>query len=225
MNRPLRGKSAVRFSAVVALALILAALLPGCSGFSIQFDVGESVVVATSAATETPMPTATPAPPPADTPALPPTEPAATATPSGSSGSIAKPEATAAPASTATLAAESGNISGKLSYPSEFIPPLRIVAFAVGSDTWYAVDAEANQREYLLGGLPPGTYHVVAYLRDSPQTGLAGGYSQMVPCGLSADCTDHSLVDVEVRAGETTTGIDPGDWYAPEGAFPPDPAG
>ncbi|MGQ9553761.1 MAG: hypothetical protein ACUVWR_06595 [Anaerolineae bacterium] len=42
---------------------------------------------------------------------------------------------------------------------------------------------------------------------------------------MSVDCADHSLIGVEVRAGETTTGIDPGDWYAPEGAFPPDPAG
>ena len=53
---------------------------------------------------------------------------------------------------------------------------------------------------------------------------LAGGYSFAVLCGLTVDCTDHMLVDVFLEAGITATGIDPGDWYAPPDAFPPNPA-
>ena len=45
-----------------------------------------------------------------------------------------------------------------------------------------------------------------------------------VPCGLSVECGDHSLLAVEVQSGQTTADVNPADWYAPEGAFPPDPA-
>jgi hypothetical protein len=42
----------------------------------------------------------------------------------------------------------------------------------------------------------------------------------MVPCGLSAGCLAPSFIDLTVIAGTTTTGIDPGDWYADPGTFP-----
>ncbi len=45
----------------------------------------------------------------------------------------------------------------------------------------------------------------------------------MVPCGLKAGCEDHSLIPVEVTAGNMATGVDPVDWYAPAGTFPPRP--
>lgn len=125
----------------------------------------------------------------------------------------------------ATPSESKGSISGKLSYPSEAIPPLRIVAFRVGGEGWYSVEYPMNTFEYTLEDLPAGTYHVVAYvLPSSTFAELAGGYSQAVVCGLSVECTDHSLVDVVVNADEDTPNINPGDWYAPEGTFPPDPA-
>ncbi len=116
-------------------------------------------------------------------------------------------------------AALSGSIAGKLSYPSSFIPSLAVVAYVAGgspTDYYYVLTAE-NQGTYQLDDLPPGNYYVVAYVIGG---GFAGGYSQMVPCGLSAECTDHSLIPVPVTAGQVTTSIDPGDWYAPEDAFP-----
>ena len=123
------------------------------------------------------------------------------------------PPATVAPIAT-------GSISGNLSYPSEFIPPLRVVAFNADTQEYIFVDTQQDQGTYQIDNLPPGTYHVVAYF---PQLSLGGGYSQAVPCGLSVDCPDHSLIDVEVKPGEVTAGINPGDWYAPEGTFPPMP--
>ena len=48
--------------------------------------------------------------------------------------------------------------------------------------------------------------------------------SQAVPCGLSVTCTDHSLITVSVTAGATLTGIDPNDYYAPDGTYPPMPS-
>ncbi len=121
---------------------------------------------------------------------------------------------------TATSSIATGSIAGDLAYPSSFIPAQRIVAFQVGSPSYYYVETMTGQGHYQLDGLPPGTYHVVAYVVPG---GLAGGYSQMVPCGLNVSCTDHTLIDVTVVSGQVTTGVDPKDFYAQPGAFPPDP--
>ncbi|MFC1878873.1 carboxypeptidase-like regulatory domain-containing protein [Chloroflexota bacterium] len=114
-----------------------------------------------------------------------------------------------------------GSISGSLSYPSEMIPPLQVVAFNIQSGQYYYIITVTNQSYYTIDNLPPGVYHIVAYVLDS---NFGGGYTFSVPCGLSVDCADHSLIDVQVNPGEETTGIDPGDWYAPDGFFPQKPA-
>ncbi len=124
-----------------------------------------------------------------------------------------------------------GSISGRLSYPSEFIPPLRVVAFRVENGSWtqqYAyVDTLLNAGAYQIDGLEPGYYWITAYTipnDNGAPSGLAGGYTQAVLCGLSVDCTDHSLIAVEVKPGKVTEDIDPGDWYAAEGSFLTNPA-
>lgn len=124
------------------------------------------------------------------------------------------------PTFTITPTLEPGSISGRLSYPSDFIPPQRVVAFEVGGYNYRFVDTVQNQNVYHITGLRPGVYHVVAYVMDGD---LAGGYTQAVPCGLAVGCNDHSLIEVTVEAGMDTPNINPGDWYAPEEAFPPMP--
>lgn len=118
---------------------------------------------------------------------------------------------------------DTGTITGKLSYPAETIPPLRVVAFNIDTGEYFSTDVSDNP-EYTLDAVPGGKYHVVAYL-VKPNGGqvLSGGYSQAVPCGLAVSCTDHSLITFEVKAGETVQNINPGDWYAGKDAFPPDP--
>ncbi len=117
-----------------------------------------------------------------------------------------------------------GTITGTLSYPASALPAMRVFAFD-GEGGYNSVDTAPGQGTYELE-VPPGTYTVVAYSLggDGFPSGLAGGYTQMVPCGLSVDCTDHTLIPVMVAAGATVTGIDPGDWYADASAFPPMPA-
>jgi hypothetical protein len=133
------------------------------------------------------------------------------------------------PTPTRGTTSETGTIQGSLSYPSETLPAQHVVAFQEGSDAWFDTTTAPGQSTYALSGLPPGTYHVVAYLAEaaSPEESLSlsGAYTQAVPCGLTAACSDHSLVPVTVRGGETVTGVDPTDWYAPPEvrSWPADP--
>ncbi|MBL8088773.1 MAG: hypothetical protein JNJ43_00485 [Anaerolineales bacterium] len=114
----------------------------------------------------------------------------------------------------------SGSIAGNLSYPSNFIPAQTIVAFDVNSQSYYYVMTAENQSTYQIDNLPPGNYYVVTYLQDGS---LSAGYSQAVLCGLSAECTNHSLVPVQVTSGNVTNNINPQDWYAPPNSFPASP--
>lgn len=134
------------------------------------------------------------------------------------------PEPTKGKAFPTMIKPASGSITGKISYPSEVIPPERVVAVNIVTQEMFSTDV-INQGIYVLTNLPVGTYHVVAYLQDPSQTASShsGGYSQAVLCGLTVNCTDHSLLDVEVKDDVTSTDVNPGDWNAPEGTFPPDP--
>ncbi|MFN8401730.1 MAG: carboxypeptidase-like regulatory domain-containing protein [Anaerolineales bacterium] len=113
-----------------------------------------------------------------------------------------------------------GSITGKLSYPSSFIPSMTVVALNAKTADYYYVITNENAGTYQIDNLPPGSYYVVAY--PGNDSSYPGGYSQAVPCGLDASCSDHSLIPVDVN-GQLVTGIDPGDFYAPPGTFPASP--
>ncbi|MGA2820220.1 MAG: hypothetical protein ABSF61_06135 [Anaerolineales bacterium] len=151
-----------------------------------------------------------------------PVSPTPTRTPAPSSTGVALPEVTITP-----VVVGQGSISGHLSYPSEAIPAERVVAFSTGSPAYFFVDTAANSATYKIPNLPAGTYHVVAYVAPSAPAGfpigLAAGYSQAVLCGLVYGCNDHSLLAVVVSTGSDTPQINPQDWYAPAGSFPPMP--
>jgi hypothetical protein len=118
-----------------------------------------------------------------------------------------------------------GSISGRLSYPADALPALRVAAFEVKTGEVSYTDLPAGKQTYSFE-LPVGTYHVVAYVLPTKgfPTGFAGGYTQAVPCGLALECANHNLIPVSVVEAQTTENIDPVDWYAPEGSFPPMPS-
>jgi hypothetical protein len=127
---------------------------------------------------------------------------------------------TIAAAMTESAVPDNGTIRGHLSYPSEFLPAQRVVAFDAATMAKVAEVSTVEGQNTFEMTVPAGDYYVVAYTLDGK---LSAGYSQAVPCGLSADCTDHSLITVRVDAGAVVENIDPQDWYAPADAFPPMP--
>lgn len=194
----------------VAASLVLALTLGAC---------------ATSAVSSaTPTPTASPA----------------TSTPTA-------PPATTAPSTPAPAIA--GVITGRVLYPAGMIPAVTVYAinvadqarsFFVQRPRFAEGQGPDDRATYSITGVAPGTYYVVAWRDSDPtSTNQPGLYSQFVvrcvqpsmagvsplppECGNSVT-GDHSLVPVTVRAGETVTRIEVGDWGYGQASYPPRPA-
>lgn len=107
-----------------------------------------------------------------------------------------------------------GTVTGKLSYPSDYLPEdLTVCAREVDSKKTYCGTEAGMERSgstYSLR-LPPGGYHVWAKTKD--MAGTKAYYSESVVCGLDVECKSHKPVTVQLAAGATRKGIDPGDWY------------
>jgi hypothetical protein len=122
---------------------------------------------------------------------------------------------------TAVPGLATARVSGMMSYPASGIPPSIIVcAENVTSKAVYCTPDRINDFARFQTGvgyelkLQPGAYHVFS----SATTALPpwrAYYSQFVTCGLdSRRCADHTPIVVDLQAGVTLNGIDPGDWYA-----------
>lgn len=113
-----------------------------------------------------------------------------------------------------------GSIAGNLGYPSEFIPAMTVVATNLETKRNYYTNTQSNTPKYQIDHLPPGSYQVIAYVQGDD---FGGGYTQFVICGLKVECSDHSLIAVQVTAGNVTGDVNPVDFYVPDGTFPPNP--
>ena len=107
-----------------------------------------------------------------------------------------------------------GSISGTLSYPSEGIPPLVIVAYDVNSADYYFVLTQQNQGTYTID-VP--CREPIMYMLTFRVMITAGPTTRLVLCGLSVECTDDTMIDVFVANNQDVAGIDPGDWYSSPG--------
>lgn len=107
-----------------------------------------------------------------------------------------------------------GFIEGKLIYPSDGLPAdLQVCANNLDMGTTSCTSRHIRSPAgwgYRLG-VPAGLYHVFASTRQMP--GYRAYYSDFVLCGMNVSCTSHAPIEVEVRPGEATGNIDPGDWY------------
>jgi hypothetical protein len=116
-----------------------------------------------------------------------------------------------------------GVITGALSYPTDTgLPNMIVCAEAADSKSLHCTDKRITNRRtrkvtYKLT-LPAGSYYVFAILVNGEEPGEAfegykAYYSEFVICGLSVNCPSHEPFKITLRAGQTLTGIDPGDWY------------
>jgi hypothetical protein len=122
-----------------------------------------------------------------------------------------------------------GTIAGAVRYPSEFLPAQFVYAIDVKDSTHFyrvATPQSASQVWYRLSDVAAGTYVIVAYTtQTAPGTsGFSGAFTRYVVCGMTPPCPqDHTLVQVGVGPTDYLLGIDPADWYAPAGTYPPRP--
>jgi hypothetical protein len=111
-----------------------------------------------------------------------------------------------------------GWIEGSLSYPSEQLPTdLQVCAKNTGTNNEICTAERITDSKYTYGfgyklEVAPGIYQVYAVTQASGDP-LKAYFTEFVSCGSTADCVDHTVIDVQVDGGETMEGVDPGDWY------------
>jgi hypothetical protein len=115
---------------------------------------------------------------------------------------------------------ERGNasISGKIAYPSEVTPPMRICAVRSNARP-ICRDSAAGSTHYRFRQLPAGDYQIVAKLSEGDMR--VGGHMQQVQC-IRAPCPAQ-LQTISLAAGADVTGIDLNEFYPAREDFPPIP--
>ena len=118
--------------------------------------------------------------------------------------------------------ADVARLSGRVSYPSEELPAMRVCALATEDlGLGYCVETAVNAPHYELR-VPPGTWIVMAWPQGTGTAGEPGLISQASEClatnGLN--CDDHGFFEITVGAGEVREGLDVNDWYYPPEAPP-----
>jgi hypothetical protein len=113
-----------------------------------------------------------------------------------------------------------GVVQGKLCFPSEYVPAMNVYLKSAGSDKVYKLVSKENQQAFTFKKITEGNYVAFAYTLEATSLDLnnkksktSGGFTQFVPCGLSVDCKDHTLINFKVNRGKTTDGISICDWY------------
>lgn len=192
----------------ILVAVLAAALI---AGFGLR-DRNPQVATSPTPATSTPVP--------------------ATTAPASAS---AAPTALPSPAPTAQTGA---TITGRISYPSDFIPPVTVYAWEPNQRIWSSVEFPGfgnpprptaqpgtEPGTYTLTGVAPGTYVVVAYRNDGqkPDPGLHTREAECLRRTPRGPCPDQTTVLVTVSAGQTAREIDIVSWYPGSGLMPPPP--
>lgn len=114
-------------------------------------------------------------------------------------------------ASSPTATSSLATIQGTICYPSERAPAMILYFYNTVTSQQLKFNILENQSSYSVQ-LPPGMYYAWS---NAPQYRIGGMYSKYVLCGMGENCTDHSPLLFEVRAGKLITGIDICDWAIP----------
>lgn len=131
----------------------------------------------------------------------------------------ASPPASAAAAADTTPLAR---LRGQVSYPSEYVPAMRVCAIAADDPgTGHCGETAQNAPDFDLA-VPAGDWWLLAWPLDEA-AGDPGVLSNASDCIARADigCDDHALAAITVTAGETREGLAINDWYYDPREFPP----
>jgi hypothetical protein len=93
----------------------------------------------------------------------------------------------------ATADSGSGTIEGTIGYPSEELPAMRVYAVPLEGGPARRVETTRGTTRFAIRNLPPGRYHVIAFPAGEGDSGMAGGWTKFVTCGMSAECLQHDL--------------------------------
>lgn len=109
-----------------------------------------------------------------------------------------------------------GSISGKNGYPSEFVPEnVNVYAHNIQTnDVIKQTSLNRSTGDYVIE-VPDGEYYIFSGPNNNVNDKRNGFYSQMVPCGLSTKCNDHTLIKVIIKGGNQVKNINTGDWFMP----------
>ncbi|MDP2069332.1 MAG: hypothetical protein Q8K04_10220 [Lutibacter sp.] len=114
----------------------------------------------------------------------------------------------------------SGTVKGTVCYPSEYIPAMNVYLKNKETSKIYSLDIKENQKPFKFSKIPAGNYIAFAYTVQEDSTNAqekstitSGGYTHAVPCGLTVECKDHSLLIFKVENGKTTKNIEICDWF------------
>jgi hypothetical protein len=120
----------------------------------------------------------------------------------------------------ASCASTTGVVQGKLCFPSEYVPAMNVYLKTTGSEKVYKLVSKDNQQTFKFKKIPEGNYVAFAYTVEATSLDLnnkkskaSGGFTHFVPCGLTVECKDHSLISFKVNKGKTTDAISICDWY------------
>jgi len=114
-------------------------------------------------------------------------------------------------------------LTGRITYPSEELPVMRVCAVdSTDPGTAVCFRTVAGQATYWLD-VPPGAWWLLAWPQDTGTEGDPGLLSAASACLASGamGCDDHALQLVQVQAGDVRDGLDINDWYYDRGEFPP----
>ncbi|WP_210465384.1 hypothetical protein [Rufibacter roseolus] len=114
-----------------------------------------------------------------------------------------------------------GTIKGTLCYPGHYIPQMFVYIKNTTTKKVYKTFIKENKKTFQFNKVPVGNYVAYAYTVEKTVTDsdgkneskASGGYTKMVPCGLSVNCKDHTLIEFKVSATKAVSNIEICDWY------------
>src|SRR3989344_3847915 len=105
---------------------------------------------------------------------------------------------------------EVGIIEGSLSYPSDFIPPMKICSENISTKKQYCTTEHIDDSKYKYGqgykiSVSAGKYYVFA---TTERTGDYRAYFSQFNCGENGIQKSHNPILVEVKSSVTVSGVD-----------------